>query len=376
MTNLPPKKRPTGRKRLGIITLLTSIILLVTTTLLVMFAAKSSVMQQKITSNQYNNEQAADAAQAGLEYAITYLQQNKSTIIASAVSGLINYTNSTLQNVALANGSKYSIVYTNPTASNYDLIKASITGTDAAGVASKTITQNMQLVSLLSTAPTQPLVTKGNLTLSGNTTIINAESNNTITSAGTISISGNAKTQPQTGLGSDKSNIRSDVQQNASSLQDMSQADFFASYFGATPSTVQSEVQYYYSNSSNTDYTSQLNGKTGSIWIDQTGGTASIGGSATIGTATNPVLLIVNGNVNFSGNLVVYGLIYIQGATSTISFSGNMALIGGIITASDTSSTTTTAGNSTITYSSSVLTNLKNTTRTTYAKVPGSWKDF
>src|SRR3990167_2563868 len=119
-------------KQTGAATLITSIMLLFIITFIVLFAASYSILRQKITANQYRYNQAVQAADAGLEFGIVYLQENKSAILANNSSGyLLPFLNTSTQNVTLANGSKYSIIYTNPTANNYDLINVESTGVNS-----------------------------------------------------------------------------------------------------------------------------------------------------------------------------------------------------------------------------------------------------
>lgn len=362
-------------KQQGITTLLTAVILLVTMTLLVMFAANNSIIQQKIAANQSTNQQAFSAAQAGLDVGIPYLEQNSATILANPANGFIApYTDTNIQNITLGNNSQYTITYTNPIATNYALLKISVTGRDAGNIANKTISEQAQFSSLLSTTPTNPLTIKGELTLSGTAVITNLESNSTIISGEGVSISGSAATVLQSGVGSNKNLIGSDIQQNNSSINNMSQNDLFVSYFGATTSMVQNEISNYYTNNTNTNYSSTLNGKTGtSIWINQTSGTATISGTTTIGSASAPVLLIISGNAKISGNVTIYGMVYfVNSSEVNLDLTGNLTIVGGIVTASDLKI----GGTTNIIYSSSTLNNLKNTVLKNYNKVPGSWKDF
>ncbi len=63
-------------------------------TVVTLFSAKFGVMQQKITGNQYRAQQAFEAAEAGLEYGLNYLDKNSATVIIDSNSdGYIdNYT--------------------------------------------------------------------------------------------------------------------------------------------------------------------------------------------------------------------------------------------------------------------------------------------
>jgi Tfp pilus assembly protein PilX len=363
-------------KQKGAATLLITVIMITTITLIILFAASYNRIQEQVTANSYQNNQAFEAAEAGLEFGIVYLSQNSNAILANPVNGYIPpYTSSSTQNVALADGSKYSIVYTNPVANNYGLILVTATGTSSDGTSIRVVSQQAGLGSLLSAAPSQPLISKGSISMSGNTVVNNPSSTSTITSASTVSLAGNAKTLITGGAtGSTSGNIQSDIQQSNSTIAAMSNTAFFQSYFGSSENTVSAAVAHTYTNSASTNYTTTLNGMTGtSVWINQTGSSqASLSGSPVIGTAANPVLLIVNGSLVITGNAVINGFIYIIGGLTT-SISGNAIINGGIIT----TDTLNLAGNTTINFNTAILSALQKQFQTSYfAKVPGTWKDF
>lgn len=363
------------RKQKGAATLLIAIILIVTSTLIIIFAGQQGAMLSKITANQTRNQQAYQAAEAGLEFGINYLQQNSATILANPVGGFIPaYNSASTQNVALTDGSKFTIAYSNPVANNYNLILIKSTGTNPDGT-TRVVQQQVGAGSILQNNINNSITSKGDITISGNTAITNTSTNQNIDSGDDISISGNGGTYTQNGLQSYPGHLGSDATQNDPTLSSMTQNNFFAQFFGTTSTaTAQAKFANVYNNSSGTNYSSILNGKTGTtIWINQTGGTASLSGNTTIGTAANPVLIVVNGPLSISGNTIVYGFIFVIGATGITSVSGNTNITGGIATSDNLSM----SGNTYITYDSSVLTNLRNQSSMSFwAKVPGTWKDF
>lgn len=359
----------------GAVTLFTTVILLLVSSIILVFAANYAIMQGKATANASRNQEAFQAAEAGMEFGINYFKQNATAITGTPVGGYIPaYSNASVTNVSLANNSRFSIVYSNPTANNYSLIKISSTGTSADSSATKTISQNIQRGSLLLNPGTKALATKGSVTMSGNSEVNNPANPITIAAAGAVSMSGNGNTSSST-ASSSPGHINADIQQNNSTLANTSQANFINSFFGTSSfSTIQSKVEHTYTNSSSTNYSSTLNGMTGtSIVINQTDGTASINGNTTIGTPTSPVLLIVNGGLSLSGNLTFYGFIFIIGTSGITSTTGNVTINGAIASVDDL----TMSGNSELNFNQSVLTNVQNLSSTSYyAKVPGSWKDF
>jgi Tfp pilus assembly protein PilX len=359
----------------GAAMLVMALVLTTLSMLIVIFAAHYGNLQSKAVTNITRNQQAMNAAQAGLEFGISYLNVNSATILASPVSGyLAPFSNSSTTNVTLSNGCKFSITYSNPTANNYKLIKITSVGSSDDGTAVTTVSQLVQFGSMLLNIPGSPMISLGSVTLSGNSEIVNVYSGTTIQTALGVSISGSATTTLASGTSSDKNGIKSDVQQNVASLQSLSHDDFFSTIFGLSTSSIKSSVGNYYTSSVTTDYASTLNGKTGtSIWIDQTGGTATLTSNATIGSAASPVILIINGPVRFQGNVTIYGYVFVTG-TSTTDLLGNVTINGAMGTTDNTSAST---GSVQVNYSPSVLGNLQNVNGLKYyAKVPGSWKEF
>lgn len=373
------------KHRLGAATLVTSVVLMVSSSIILIFAANYGAMQDKTTANRTRNQQAFQAAEAGLEYGINYLQKNRTTILANPVGGYIPaYSDSNTNNVALANSSRYTISYSNPVANNYNLIQITSTGTSSDGTATRVVSQRVQYGSLLGAAPTKSLSTKGAVKLKSDAVITNTSTNSNIAAASTITILDDAYTATSSGTRSTKNGLQSDVQQNSSSLASMSQSNFIASYFTTgNVNTIKSQAAYSYTNSNTTDYSSQLNGLSGtSIFIDQSGGKAKIKENTVIGSVTNPVLLIIDGKAKITGNTIIYGFVFVldgsddddgEDSDGEGTISKNAQIIGGMATSDNTKITK----NAHLTYNATVLNNLQNQSSMHYfAKVPGSWKDY
>lgn len=353
-----------GKKQAGAAVLVIVVILLIAAMATFVYTANHSALQQKSSSNQYSNSQAYEAAQAGLEFGIQYLARNYTTVTGSPTGGFFTYGSSdtNITNTALANGSKYSIVYTNPTANNYQLIKITSTGISSDGSATRTVSAIVQQKPLMATIPTNPSTVLGTATLQGSANVTNMQSNSTIVAGSTISFQGSASTTTAAG-GSNKNNTGTDIQPNAPSLTGIDANAFFLKYFSASQTTIQNSVANFYASGSSPN----LDGMSGtSIWVD---GDYTQTGNTTIGTATAPVLLIVNGNFSIGGNVTIYGYVFTTGDIS--SSNGTPDIIGGFAAAGNLSL----QGNPSITYDNTVLTVTSSIT-SLYPKVPGSWKDF
>ncbi len=102
------------------------------------------------------------------------------------------------------------------------------------------------------------------------------------------------------------------------------------------------------------------------VWVI---GNLRIDTPVALGTADNPVLLIVQGELQINDNLQMFGMAYSRGPASVASTTG---LIRGALIAEQTLS-----GNGTLDvfYDRAVIDRIRNT-QGTIVRVPGSWKDF
>lgn len=326
-------------KQKGMSSFVITIMLMIAALLIMLFIAQNTALQTKSSANMYRNAQAFEAAESGIEFGIAYLNDNAATVTANPSNGYINYgpTNSSLTNVALANGSRFSVVYTNPVQNNYTLLQLTATGRNNDNTATDVITQQ---VSSVSSSLQYALTTQQNLTTSGNVSVTGQYGANI---GGSYTHSGN-------------SNI-SQVTQNDTVLANTPPATLFQNIFGITTTQMQSQSTYY-ANTSGLNYSS-LSGK---VWINSN---VTVSGNHVIGSTSNPVLLIINGNFTGSGTADVYGILYVMG---TITTSGNFTVTGamvaqGSIIMSGTSST----------YNAQLVNGFA---ARKYAKVPGSWRDF
>ncbi len=78
--------RPLKTQR-GAVVLVISVVLLIAVTLVVMYAARVGLQDQRISGNQYRHKQAFAAAEAGLEYAASYLRANPTLHSGNAADG-------------------------------------------------------------------------------------------------------------------------------------------------------------------------------------------------------------------------------------------------------------------------------------------------
>jgi hypothetical protein len=111
-------------------------------------------------------------------------------------------------------------------------------------------------------------------------------------------------------------------------------------------------------------------GLTGLIWVD---GDSSLNGG-TVGSATNPAILIVDGNFSVGGNPDIFGVIYVTGE---LSIHGG-PIIRGSVVAENGSITSTGGGNPTVVYKpwGDGSNQAPPFITGTGAVIAGSWKDW
>lgn len=98
-------------------------------------------------------------------------------------------------------------------------------------------------------------------------------------------------------------------------------------------------------------------------------GNVTLDGGGDIGSLTEPIVLVVRGNLTFTAPTVLYGLIYAETADWATSGSGEIR--GAAIAETNLSG----SGAYTVVYEPDVLDNLSRRTGS-FVRVPGSWKDF
>ncbi len=358
----------------GAAVMITMFSLLLVSSLVVLSSAKSIKANTVVVRNQLFEDQAFESAEAGIEFGLVHLKENRSTIVADADSdGFIDsYTPSATTSVDNGNNTTYSIVYNNPTANNFDITQLSVTGTSDAGNVNKILTQLAIRIPFMENAPPAGFITYGGVNLSGNITIENTNTPTTIWSGGAVGLSGAANTNCGIGCGSDRNNTGTDMVENDAQLSGLSGDDFFENIMGMDKTTMQNSADINLTYGSNQNLSSVLdpdsnNGK--AIWINQTGGTASFSGNSTIGSQAEPVILVINGDFKANGNTIVYGVIYVTQDWAN-SGGGTLTVHGAVIVEGDYSG----SGTPNIIYDPLVLDNV--TELTDFAKVAGSWRDF
>jgi hypothetical protein len=344
--------RSTNSQR-GVITLIISLVILMLSTFVVFNVSKAILLEQKISNNDNRAKQAFEAAEAGMNVALHYLGNDPDVdgnlaldpVFAPDVNGLGTTNTATIGRASV------TVSYVDP--ANLTAPSIIAVGLSDDRTATRTIRQLMASIDPLPNRPENPLIVKGSVTINGSATIENKEGFSTIWSGDDVIMGGGAGSEtsvPDIGdpgypacmdipltceLVSTSLNlgVGVDVIENDSSLGDLTPDEFFVNYFGMNETTYRAtRVTMDTTNPADADLaTSEV------IWIE---GNVSIG-NITVGCSvsvtgagvcpankTKPSIIIINGNVDFTGTPQFYGVLYVTGNAT---MSGSTTIYGSAI---------------------------------------------
>ncbi|MDY0745843.1 PilX N-terminal domain-containing pilus assembly protein [Paucibacter sp. R3-3] len=102
------------------------------------------------------------------------------------------------------------------------------------------------------------------------------------------------------------------------------------------------------------------------VWVD---GDLSLSGNGSLGTASLPVVIVVNGNVTISGTTTINGVLYAKGDIN-VSTGSSQAIVNGAVIGGG--NLTITGGRLDINYQSTIINAISNGVGS-FVRVPGSW---
>ena len=108
------------------------------------------------------------------------------------------------------------------------------------------------------------------------------------------------------------------------------------------------------------------------IWVENGGSGVTLNANVTIGSPTNPVILVINDSVDISGNVTIYGIVYI--ADGAVFGSGNNTIYGSVISYGEADLSTAVTGNSHFIYSGDIVNRIQK--NGSYDSVEYSWNDL
>jgi Tfp pilus assembly protein PilX len=380
-----------GNQQRGVITLVISLVVLMLSTFVVFNVSKAILMEQKISNNDMRAKQAFEAAEAGMNVAIEYLDTNPDRDGTPGIDPVfdLNPVDGIGDNATATIGRASVTVTTSVCAAGAATgICITSTGRSDDRTATQTVTQILMTINPLPNAPQNPVTVRGGIIIGGAAVVENPEGFSTIWSGSDVDVGGNqttttlvpdvnATTGPNAYPGcmdvpltcatissSNKLVVGVDVIENDSSLSSLSDPQFFQNFFGMAPLAYQSSMVTINATTADAE-ASITNALSEVIWVQ---GNADVNGNITMGSLTQPSILIITGNLSVNGNVTFNGIVYVMGNITV--GSGNTTIIGAAVVAGQANG----GGGLLIRYSSDVLGNTSLAGSSTGGA--GSWRDF
>jgi Tfp pilus assembly protein PilX len=425
---------PRSRRQRGVASLVVVMILFFIISLVAAYTNRNLIFEQRTSVNQYRATQALEAADAGLEWALAMLNQgridatcnNSSSvsdssfrgryIITNPTTGALTPANTGLRPSCVYNGSGWTCscptsgdpVLTAPTGAGIfpafrvrfqqvdpiqpgviRVVVAACTRLDndcladsSAGAPNEgraTVSALTAITANLASPPTAALTARGNVSFSGGT--FTAFSTNpdgggiTVQAGGDVTSAGSMDLHGPTGTPGDLTKVPLDpALQNLTASGSLTAEDrMFAAPFNMWRSSFRTQpaavtLSCGVSGCSAAELRDKIQLNPGRpIWI--TGG-LNIDSAGDIGSATAPVLLVINGNLNFTATgVTLFGLVYVSATDWTSAGSGQIQ--GAVIAEGNVGGTSTL----TVVHDVALLNQLRYSVGS-MVRVPGSWKDF
>ncbi len=355
------------RYQKGAATLVVAIVLLVAITLITLFTAKVVLDDIKFEANTYRTAQATSAANYGLDFALRYFDTGGFDQLDESVSPAVAGTDDVVDSVVTSpltlqdGGSQTTTAQVTFTTDAFrcsgttswqnGLVQS--TGFSDDGLATRTMGQCVGPISILNgDGPEIPLIARTKIDTTGDANIINRYTNTNIWSADEVEITGanmatyirDPATNPPADNPATSNNETLDFyldvdeadytqlvsNRNLGNGADIISGDpslrldagFFGNFFGADQRASLESIAAG-AGQSYADINNAV-GESGLIYA--TGDQALTGG--TIGSATSPAIVIVDGDFDFGGNAIIYGLVYVVGVMDV---AGTPTIVGSSI---------------------------------------------
>lgn len=382
----------------GFITLVVSFTILMLSTLVVFNVSNAVLMEQKIANNEVRAKQAFEAAEAGIVAAQRYIANDPDANGDGTVDSVFDTSGDGVgdTNIRAVGTGSVTVTLTDVDGDMTTFLISSV-GTSDDRSATRTITQRMITINPLPNAPDNPFVTRGTVVITGSATVHNPEGQSTIWSGSEVDMGSNNATSTEvpdataadypacmdTAMTCDLVDASSrllkgvDVIENDSSLGALTSDQFFENFFGTNAETYRASMVTIDTNEDDFEADADL-ATNEVIWVDgdatlssvTVGCTTSVTGNNVCPTAnTKPSILIVDGNLSFTGTPQFYGIVFVNG---NVSISGNTTVHGAIVVAG--TATSDTGGSLDVWYNSDVLAGTARAGAS--AGSAGTWKDF
>ena len=415
MSHRPTESSFNARQR-GATTLLITVLILFLASLLIIAVSRTTMMEQRLSANEMRARQAFEAAQAGFDHALAELIDAGSTVDADITPRCLRADDDCSDPVAKP-FTQYRFAYCKPKDPGFgecpdqpvtltcnpvpvaDLKKPFIVSCgwsdDLLGRA--IVRQGFKTVPALGHPSTTPLISKGNVGVTGSASVWNPYTNLNIWSGGTMSIdsaSGHTylrdpnlppldyndapyNPSPSTDCEgtkcylevSNKTTTGPDIIANDLTLDTLTEAEMFKLFTGAE------DIEDYKEHVATKEYTADDAGVTNGPLDGLLGQAIVIDGDFNlpntgepIGSRERPVVLIINGDLTGGGSPEVHGIVYVTG---NVDLQGSPNVYGGMIVQGSVLGT----GGLNVVYDPFAVKNAdENIGRS--APIPGKWRDW
>lgn len=366
------------QRQKGAAVLITVVLMFVLVTLVTVYASKIVSINNKITLNDQNRVHAKVIAEAGLMRAYGLLTETPSW-------------DGTAVNEVLSNGGSFTISGVRQTvarqSSDISLITLTSVSVSPDGLATETVTEQAYQYSILANTPDAPLVVAGGIAVSGNFEV--AANPNGGGEGVPLSIWTDSNVDMNNGSGT--TCAKQELLDGQCSSKPYSEKGFKDSDILDNDPSFPNDIMEYLFNVPESEWESLrddanlrtnscagLNAaSSGLIWVD---GPCTLNAGTVVGSATNPVIVIVTDNdIKINGGAVLNGMLFsFRKPGVTADFDLNMiggATVNGAIASNHTIGKSSGTFNST--FDADVLAQLElNDAFIRVARVPGSWRDF
>ena len=393
----------------GAATILMAIIMLFSITVVSIFTARTTITEQKISGNEFRSKQAFEAAEAGLQFGISYFN-NGGADHSSPPDGADAFEDTNIDGTAFTEPGQpsYHVAFCDPDIATHtpplcrnDLTTSistcaappldSIALVYACGWsddrnAIRTISQIVRFKQALPNPPKSPFTSRGDTNITGKFTVINNFSNTTVWTGGDVENNhaaqgnnGNNGNNNRAGnfvteiMVNDTANTVStntsngniikgpDVIANDANLSNASSAVYFQNFFGKSKENIRGNADLVINTADGETIPSFANSLNKLIYA-----TDNITVDDELGSEVQPVILVVNGTLTLAGDSEIYGVVYAIDVHTE-----NDATINGALMVENS---TVINDDLTINYDTNVLNATQGIGMT--GAVSGSWRDW
>ncbi len=352
----------------GAATLVMTSALVLTISLTIVYGAQQGILEQRISANDYRTFQAYEAAQAGLDYALTNLDK---LTLAKHIKIDNDSSNQQLNTIQLeqldqTSAGSYTLTFFayTPAAASLNKIKVVSVGHSGDDNATQKFEHIAQFQSLINYPPPAPVISQFGTNIGNNVSIVNLVPDQDIAVWAGESV--------DTSLNSVEANVLvteeggTGIYASDNSLANLDGNQFFENFFSTSKDALRMRSEVI--DCTKTCTATSLNNRPNStLWVN---GDLNLNSNVSLGTPDAPIVLIVDGELSISHpNAEIYGIIYVMGDWDNEAGSGKIhgsVIVEGAFFAD---------GNLTISYDNNVITNLTSQNGK-YNYIPGTWKDF